>query len=106
MNNNYTIKVGHPLLRPGLTIETEASEGYVVGVTEALMAMVRKINNPEPSATVPVQWYGTPEDVARVNAGKGDTVLSDPRSRDKPYGGPLHSAVRARESGWRSGRVM
>lgn len=46
MNNRHTIRVGHPLLRPGLTIETEASEKYVVEVTNKLMDAVREINDP------------------------------------------------------------
>ncbi len=45
MNNRYTIKVGHPLLRPGLEIETEASEQYVVAVVKNLMDVVRRVNN-------------------------------------------------------------
>ena len=44
MNNKYTIKVGHPLLRPGLTIETEASEKYLESVVRELMDQVRNIN--------------------------------------------------------------
>ena len=44
MNNKYIIKVAHPLLRPGLTIETEASEKYVLPVVGRLMDMVRNIN--------------------------------------------------------------
>jgi len=45
MNNKYVIKVGHPLLRPGLEIETEASEKYVVAVVNTLMGKVREIND-------------------------------------------------------------
>lgn len=44
MNNKYIVKVSHPLLRPGLTIETEASEKYVVKVVKMLMDKVREIN--------------------------------------------------------------
>lgn len=51
MNNKYVIRVGHPLLRPGLTIETEASEDYVVAVTHTLIRTVRQINNPAPVKT-------------------------------------------------------
>jgi hypothetical protein len=35
-----------PLLRAGLTIETECSEKYLVKVTEKLMESIRVINNP------------------------------------------------------------
>ena len=45
MNNLYTIKVGHPILRPGVSIETEASERYVVKVTNMLLKLAREINH-------------------------------------------------------------
>lgn len=48
MNNKYTIRVGHPLLRPGLSIETEASERYVEPVVVRLLEMVRRLNTPVP----------------------------------------------------------
>ena len=44
MNNKYVIKVEHPLIRPGLTITTEASERYVQAVVEKVMEIVRAIN--------------------------------------------------------------
>ena len=44
MNNKYIIKAEHPLIRTGLTIETEASEKYVVEVTNKLMEIIREIN--------------------------------------------------------------
>ncbi len=44
MNNTYTIRVATPLLRPGLEIETEVSERYVVAVVDKLLDMVREIN--------------------------------------------------------------
>jgi hypothetical protein len=47
MNNKYVIRVTHPLLRPGLEIETEASKKYVVDVVNTLMTKVREINNGE-----------------------------------------------------------
>lgn len=47
MNNKYEIEIGHPLLRPGLTIRTEASEKYLVPVVEKLMEKVREINKTE-----------------------------------------------------------
>lgn len=46
MNNKYKIRVGHPLLRPGLTIETESSEKYLVDVVTKLLEKVREINKP------------------------------------------------------------
>ena len=52
MNNKYIIKVGHPLLRPGLTIETEASERYVTKVTNMLMKTVIEINNGTGGTTI------------------------------------------------------
>lgn len=48
MNNKYTIRVTHPLVRPGIEIETEASEKYVASVVQKLMEIVREINKPEP----------------------------------------------------------
>jgi hypothetical protein len=48
MNNRYIIRVGHPLLRPGLEIETEASEKYLVAVVQTLLDKVRDINSPLP----------------------------------------------------------
>jgi hypothetical protein len=44
MNNKYIIRVTHPLIRPGVTIETEASEKYVVAVAKTLLEKVREIN--------------------------------------------------------------
>lgn len=44
MNNKYEITIGHPLVRPGLTIKTEASERYVVSVVDKCMELVRDIN--------------------------------------------------------------
>ena len=45
MNNKYKITVKEPLLRPGIKIETECSEKYVVNVTNKVMELVREINN-------------------------------------------------------------
>jgi hypothetical protein len=47
MNNKYIITAEHPLLRPGLTIKTEASEKYVVPVVNKLMDLIREINQPK-----------------------------------------------------------
>lgn len=44
MNNKYKIVVKHPLLRPGLEIETESSEKYLVDVVNKLIEKVREIN--------------------------------------------------------------
>jgi|Deesub1362A_J573_1020465.scaffolds.fasta_scaffold00107_51 hypothetical protein len=50
MNNKYIIRAKHPLLRPGLSIETEASEGYVVWVLNKLLALIREFNEQEEEA--------------------------------------------------------
>ncbi len=47
MNNKYEITIGHPLLRPGLEIKTEASERYVAKVIAQVMTIVRQINDSE-----------------------------------------------------------
>jgi hypothetical protein len=44
MNNRYIIHVESPLLRPGLVIETESSEKYLVEVVKMLLDKVREIN--------------------------------------------------------------
>ena len=48
MNNAYTIRVGAPLLRPGLTITTVVSRGYLEDAVTVLMDVVREINHPTP----------------------------------------------------------
>jgi hypothetical protein len=47
MNNKYIIKAEHPLLRAGLTIETESSEKYLPKVTTTLLEKIREINELE-----------------------------------------------------------
>ena len=47
LNNKYTIKVEAPLLRLGLSIETEVSEKYVGPVLHTIMAKVRLFNKVE-----------------------------------------------------------
>ena len=44
MNNKYVITFQHPLLRPGITIKTEASEKYVPAVVKKCMELIREIN--------------------------------------------------------------
>ena len=44
MNNKYKIKAEAPLLRPGLSIETEVSFAYVKDAAFQLMETVRIIN--------------------------------------------------------------
>lgn len=44
MNNKYEIEIGQPLVRPGLTIRTEASEKYLVRSVQTLMEKVRELN--------------------------------------------------------------
>lgn len=48
MNNAYEIKVGAPLLRPGLTITTVVSRGYLEDAVTVLMDAVREINHSTP----------------------------------------------------------
>ncbi len=69
MNNKYTIKVSAPLLRPGLTIETECSERYLVEVLKKIMDLVREFNAPQPAPEVvqTFKWWGTPEELARAH---------------------------------------
>lgn len=43
-NNTYKVKLESPLIRPGLTIETEVSENYVKETTDKLMNLARQIN--------------------------------------------------------------
>ena len=45
LNNKYIIRIEHPLVRPGLSIETEASENYLAAVVSRLMVIVREIND-------------------------------------------------------------
>jgi hypothetical protein len=52
MNNTYKITVSSPLLRPGLTIETECSEKYLVAVLKKVMDSVREINTEQPKKVV------------------------------------------------------
>lgn len=48
MNNTIKIKVGSPLLRPGLTIETEVSEKYAAEAAKLLIDIARSINAESP----------------------------------------------------------
>ncbi len=47
LNNTIKITIGSPLLRPGLTIETETSEGYAYAVLCRMMNIVRIFNEKE-----------------------------------------------------------
>lgn len=51
MNNTYKILVQSPLLRPGLQIETEVSEKYLVPAVQTLMEKIRLINTAGGSET-------------------------------------------------------
>lgn len=51
MNNKYIIRVKHPLIRPGLEIETEVSEKYLTPVLDILMTKVREFNKIEKENT-------------------------------------------------------
>ena len=44
MNNGITIKVGSPLVRPGLTLETTVSAKYVKVATIEMVEFAREIN--------------------------------------------------------------
>jgi len=48
MNNTYRITMTSPLLRPGITIETEVSERYLKSAVEKLLDIIRDINTPTP----------------------------------------------------------
>lgn len=67
MNNAYHITVKAPLLRPGLTVETEVSEKYVVPVLNKVMEMVREFNSKnEPKSgavTEPLFFTASPQEV-------------------------------------------
>jgi len=43
-NETYKIKVGSPLLRPGITVETRVSQKYLVQALRELMDKVREFN--------------------------------------------------------------
>lgn len=45
MNNKYKITITHPLVRPGVVIETEASEKYLVAVIRTALSKVRELNS-------------------------------------------------------------
>jgi hypothetical protein len=51
MNNTYKITFQSPLIRPGITIETEVSERYLIPVVETMMSIVREINAKEANKT-------------------------------------------------------
>lgn len=68
MNNRYIVRVSDPLLRPGLEIETEASEKYLVAVVEKTLDLVREINDAGTEIVQTVKWYGTPDDLKRAAA--------------------------------------
>ena len=54
MNNKYKVIVEAPLIRAGLTIETECSEKYLSDVVDTLLNKVRDINsNDSKSIDVP-----------------------------------------------------
>jgi hypothetical protein len=45
LNNVVTITVGHPIVRPGVTLSTECTEEYVVPVTKRLIGNCRGLNS-------------------------------------------------------------
>jgi hypothetical protein len=50
-NNAYTLTVGAPLLRAGLSISTVTSERYAASAAVKLLAIVKQINAGAPSTT-------------------------------------------------------
>lgn len=44
MNNKYIIRFKHPLVRPGIEIETEASEQYLNPVMKKVLSQIREFN--------------------------------------------------------------
>jgi hypothetical protein len=44
LNNTYKITIQTPLIRPGITIEAEVSERYLVPVMNDMMLYVRQFN--------------------------------------------------------------
>lgn len=55
MNNKYKIIIEAPLVRPGIKIETECSEKYVIKVMEKIMELIREINTDKPALFTPPQ---------------------------------------------------
>ena len=45
MNNRFKVRIEDPLLRPGLSVETEVSEKYLVRCLHGLLDRVRAFNN-------------------------------------------------------------
>ena len=43
-NEKYKIRVEAPLLRPGLSVETEVSQKYLVPIMYELLDLVRQFN--------------------------------------------------------------
>jgi hypothetical protein len=52
LNNKYIIRIEHPLLRPGLSIETESSEKYTNEVLRKVMEIAREHNRQEASLEI------------------------------------------------------
>jgi hypothetical protein len=43
-NETYKIRINSPLIRPGITIETEVSDKYLVDAVRNLLDKIREIN--------------------------------------------------------------
>ena len=80
MNNKYIIKAGRPLLRPGITIETEASDTYLVRVINTLMKSIREINN----GTVGTTITGTGDTKSIITTAEGAFELFPDGTRNEP----------------------
>ena len=90
MNNKYTIRVTDPLLRPGLEIETEASEGYVCEVVDDLMKKVREINGDGRGREVDTEYDFYPE---AVDAYTVQTAYDDLNVVGDFQEGPCHISL-------------
>lgn len=48
MNNKYIVTFKHPLVRPGIEIQTESSEKYLVAVIKMGLDKIRELNADKP----------------------------------------------------------
>ncbi len=54
-NQTYTLTLSSPVLRPGLTLSTEVSAGYVADAADELLELAREINGAEDVGEEPMQ---------------------------------------------------
>jgi hypothetical protein len=50
-NETYTISVSSPLIRPGITLQAQASKRYLVQTLHDLFEMVRQFNQEQDAAS-------------------------------------------------------